>query len=213
MNAEKKAYQSIINLILSGEYSPGDFLLETDISVKLGMSRTPVSKALSMLVNEGFLNKMPKKGCYIPLPTPQDAEQVFYARKSVESFAAEAAALNASENEIIELSEIVRNDEVALSLNNKDLYFNTNEDFHIRVAMASHNIYIEKWVRNIFLRSHIYIFFFDSFYRFGKNDIPQKTPVQHRSIVEAIKERNPKKASELMKEHIEWTYTSLIQKI
>ena len=87
-NAEERAYRYIISEILTGAYRPGDFLLELDIAPKLQMSRTPVSRALSRLVLEGFLNKMPKKGCYIPIPTPKDAEHVFTARMVAEGEAA-----------------------------------------------------------------------------------------------------------------------------
>jgi len=212
VSAEKRAYRSIINLIISGQFRPGDFLLETEIAEKLGMSRTPVGKALTMLVSEGFLNKMPKKGCYIPLPTPEDAEQVFFARKAVESQAAASAALHATEKEIQQLKEVLSKDHEALASGSKDTYSSANEEFHLGIAKASHNQYLEKWVRNIFWRSNIYVFYFDSFYKGKKFSVPQKTPMQHATIIKAIADRDPKKAAQLMKEHIQWTYENLLMK-
>jgi len=212
VSAEKRAYRSIINLIISGQFRPGDFLLETEIAEKLGMSRTPVGKALTMLVSEGFLNKMPKKGCYIPLPTPEDAEQVFFARKAVESQAAASAALHATEKEIQQLKEVLSKDHEALASGSKDTYSSANEEFHLGIAKASHNQYLEKWVRNIFWRSNIYVFYFDSFYKGKKFSVPQKTPMQHATIIKAIADRDPKKAAQLMEEHIQWTYENLLMK-
>ena len=49
-SAEERAYGQIIRLILSGQYKPGDFLLEVELAPRLGMSRTPVSRALGRLV-------------------------------------------------------------------------------------------------------------------------------------------------------------------
>jgi DNA-binding GntR family transcriptional regulator len=212
VSAEKRAYRSIINLIISGQFRPGDFLLETEIAEKLGMSRTPVGKALTMLVSEGFLNKMPKKGCYIPLPTPEDAEQVFFARKAVESQAAASAALHATEKEIQQLQEVLSKDHEALASGSKDTYSSANEEFHLGIAKASHNQYLEKWVRNIFWRSNIYVFYFDSFYKGKEFSVPQKTPMQHATIIRAIADRDPKKAAQLMDEHIQWTYENLLMK-
>ena len=99
-SAEERAYRFIINEILSGTYHPGDFLLELDLAPKLDMSRTPVSRALARLVSEGFLNKIPKKGCYIPIPTPQDAEAIFTARQVAEGEAAALVAQHTSESVI-----------------------------------------------------------------------------------------------------------------
>ncbi len=109
-NAEERAYRFIINAILTGEFNPGDFLLELDLAAKLGMSRTPVNKALGLLVSEGFLNKSPKKGCYVPLPTPHDAELVFTARQVAEGAAAELAAKLVTAEEIEALEEILSKD-------------------------------------------------------------------------------------------------------
>jgi DNA-binding GntR family transcriptional regulator len=210
LNAEERAYRSIIQLILSGHYRPGDFLLELEIAPELEMSRTPVSRALSRLVTEGFLNKIPKKGCYIPLPTPEDAEQVFFARKAVESQAAAGAALHAREEEIRHLQEVVLEDQEAVQMRHREIFSRINEDFHLGIAKASHNVYLEKWIRNIFWRSNLYVFYFDSFYKSEEVDIPQKTPMQHAAIIKAITERDPDLAARLMNEHIHRTYEVLL---
>mgnify|MGYP002693854417 CR=1 FL=1 len=55
-NAEERAYRFIINAILTGEFNPGDFLLELDLAAKLGMSRTPVNKALGLLVSLSLIH-------------------------------------------------------------------------------------------------------------------------------------------------------------
>lgn len=208
LNAEERAYRSIIELILSGQYRPGDFLLELELAPRLEMSRTPVSRALSRLVAEGFLSKMPKKGCYIPLPTPEDAEEVFSARAVVESEAAARAARLATEEEIDRLWAIVAEDNEAVHKRQKELFARINEDFHFSVARASHNAYLEKWVRNAFWRCNIYVFYFDSFYRLNNHDIPpQETPRQHVRIIEAIAAGDPDEASRAMADHVLHTYS------
>ncbi len=210
LNAEERAYRSIIELILSGHYRPGDFLLELDLAPRLDMSRTPVSRALSRLVTEGFLNRMAKKGCYIPLPTPEDAEEVFSARKAVEGQAAARAARLATKEDIALLERIVAEDNEAVRRRQKERFARINEDFHFAIARASHNAYLEKWIRNIFWRANIYIFYFDSFYRQRENEIPpQKTPLQHATIIEAIASGDAEGAARAMTDHIDHTYQVL----
>ncbi len=203
-NAEERAYRSIISLILSGKFRPGDFLLEVDLASRLEMSRTPVSRALSRLVTEGFLNKLPKKGCFIPLPTPEDAAQIFSAREAVEGKAAALAAINASDEELSRLARFIETDENAVREKEKEIFAENNELLHTGIAKASRNVYLERWCRNIFWRSNIYIFYFDSFYRpQEKNAIEQLTPSQHRAILEAIKARDSRLAEQKMREQIE----------
>jgi DNA-binding GntR family transcriptional regulator len=210
VNAEERAYRSIINLILSGTCKPGDFLLELDLTARLGMSRTPVSRALGRLVAEGFLGKMPKKGCFIPLPTPEDAEQVFLARRAVESSAAAAAATRGADEEFRSLEELLEGDERALLSGEKEAFSDINERFHMGIARASHNAYLEKWCRNIFWRSNVYVFYFDSFYKPSEIQIVHKTPMQHAAILRALLARDADAAARLMDEHIRRTYEVLL---
>lgn len=212
MSAEDRAYREIIQLILSGQFKPGDFLLEVDLAPRLDMSRTPVSRALGRLVAEGFLNKMPKKGCYIPFPSPEDAEQIFFARMAVEGQAAASAALKATDQEIRKLKRILRTDQEAVAKGSKEIFAQINEQFHLGIARVSRNVYLEKWVINSFWRSNIYIFYFDGFYKAPvREEIPpQRTPSQHLAILKAIEERNPEEASFQMREHIRNTYELLL---
>lgn len=212
MSAEDRAYREIIQLILSGQFKPGDFLLEVDLAPRLEMSRTPVSRALGRLVAEGFLNKMPKKGCYIPFPSAEDAEQVFFARMAVEGQAAALAALKATDQEIRKLRKILKADPEAVASASKEGFAQINEQFHLGIARAARNVYLEKWVINSFWRSNIYIFYFDSFYKTPVREEvpPQRTPSQHAAILKAIEERNPDEAALQMRDHIRNTYELLL---
>ena len=210
LNAEERAYRFIINLILSGHYRPGDFLLEQELAEKLNMSRTPVSRALARLVSEGFLNKMTKKGCYIPSPTPEDALQVFVARQCAESEAAALAARNATAEDVVRLKNIIAEDHEAFRIKDKEKWATINEAFHLGIAELSKNIYVEKWVQNIFWRSNVYIFYFDGFYKPSDIEIVNQTPEQHQSIVQAIETHDEERARKLMREHLDSTYTKLL---
>ncbi|MBN1334107.1 MAG: GntR family transcriptional regulator [Synergistales bacterium] len=208
-NSEERAYRSIVELILNYEYKPGDFLLEVDLSSRLNMSRTPVSRALARLVTEGFLERMKKKGCYIPLPTPEDAQQVFFAREAVASYVASAVALRATKNDIAHLRGVLEKEKQAFLSKNKREEAKLNEAFHLGLARLSGNKYLQSCCRNLFWRSNLYIFYFDSFYRDA--EMPQLTPAQHSGILDAIEARDPELASQLMCKHIRRTYEALIK--
>jgi DNA-binding GntR family transcriptional regulator len=212
VTAEDSAYQKIVHLILTRQYKPGDFLLEVDLSNKLGMSRTPVSRAIGRLVAEGFLAKIPKKGCYIPQPTPEDAEQVFLARMAVEGESAASAALKASDDELHALDLILESDAASQKKHDKDGYARNNISFHLGIAKAAHNLYLETWCSQILWRSNLYIFYFDSFYMLSKpKGVPlQQTPSQHKEILDALQERSPERAAQCMRDHIQYTYEKLM---
>lgn len=205
LNAEEKAYRSIFKDIIEGKYSPGDFLLEIEIAPKLKMSRTPVRSALSRLVSDGYISKMPKKGCYIPTPTPQEVRNTFFARQLIEGESAALAALNAEEKEIAMLDEIIIKDSSTFSRKETDLWANVNKELHFSIARFTHNPHIEKWVQQIYWHSYVYLSYLNGFYLSEEASMSNyKTPEFHQEIVNAIKKRDTICARKLMSEHISY---------
>ena len=213
-SSEEKAYRHIINLILNGKVNPGEFLLEEELAADMNMSRTPISRALSRMVTEGFIDKLPKKGCFVPIPTPEDAEEVFIARKAIERKTTERATMRATDEELLELESVISKDEHAVIAFSKDTYSNNNEALHLGIAKLSRNPYLERWCRYIYWRSSLYIFYFDRFYIAGmQSEVPpQFTPVQHAALLDAMKKRTSDLAGKLMEDHVWETYLQLFRR-
>ncbi|MCM2285239.1 MAG: GntR family transcriptional regulator [Desulfobacula sp.] len=215
-NLEEFAYKSIIKLILENHFKPGDFLLETELSDSLELSRTPVRQALAQLVAEGFLDKKKKKGCFIPSPSPQDARHVFYAREHIEGLTAASAARHATTADIEYLYGLIekeKNVENPGTQEAKIAYVTINESFHLGIARICLNKYLEQYCRHSFWRSHTYIFFFDRYYS-GLTPNGQKTsPKQHIEITKAIEEHDEEKAKDVMRQHVRTTFEQLFVKL
>jgi DNA-binding GntR family transcriptional regulator len=211
---EETAYRMIIQMILKHRYRPGEFLLETELAEKLKLSRTPVRQALQRLTAEGFLDKKRKKGCFIPLPSPGDAEQVFFAREVIESQTAAASALNATDSDVKLLRSLLEKEEKIMSSNNKAGYSLINEKFHIGIASGSGNDYLKRYCTHIFWRANCYLFFFDSFYSRPDTVSPPTrllTPAQHKRILDAIAKHEPEEAASAMREHIRCQYEVMLK--
>ena len=210
-NLEEFAYKAIMKLIVTNHFQPGEFLLETEITDLLHLnSRTPVHYALGQLVAKGFLDRKKKKGCFIPLPSPEDAKDVFFVRENIESQSARSAAINASDEEIEKLGAIIADEATIRQSGDLATYASINENFHAYVATISKNRYLQHFSEYIFWRSNSYVFL--NHYRFKmkiKGDEFKDSPSQHLKIYDAIKDRNPEKASELMLNHVRCTYDGI----
>ncbi|KGL39067.1 hypothetical protein BMT55_00755 [Listeria newyorkensis] len=62
---EKKAYETMKEKILNGQLRTGDRVPENTIAKELGISRTPVRRALVMLETEGFLTIESNRGAFV----------------------------------------------------------------------------------------------------------------------------------------------------
>jgi DNA-binding GntR family transcriptional regulator len=207
-NLEDFAYRSLIEMIVKNKLRPGDAIFETEMAELFGISRTPLRQALGRLVTEGILEKRKGTGCFIPVPNPQDAQQVFDARQRFEIEAVELACLNTSDEDLRELKQILKVESKAHASYDKEKYWWANQNFHFGIFKAARNVYIERCCRHIFWRSSIYIFFFDSFYSENKKEFPprQLSLSQHPKILKAIVDGDPKTAAKAMKEHIQTSF-------
>lgn len=213
-NLEEIAYISIVKLILKNRFRPGDFLLETELSKTLNLSRTPVRHALGQLVAEGFLDKKKKKGCFIPAASHKDARHVFFARQNIEGLTATSAARHATDKDVDFLWSLVQQEKSIKRDFSKIDYVNINGAFHMGIAKIGKNKYLEQYCRHSFWRSHAYILFFDNYYT-GRMEsgIQEIGPPQHIQIVRAIENRNEEKAGNLMRQHVRTTYEQLSLKL
>jgi DNA-binding GntR family transcriptional regulator len=89
------AYARLRNLIVSGRLAPGAPLIETDLSKRLGASRTPVRAALQRLQQEGFVTAVAvghmERAVVAPL-TADDMREVFLMAGALEGAGARLAA-------------------------------------------------------------------------------------------------------------------------
>jgi DNA-binding GntR family transcriptional regulator len=70
--------------IIDSELPLGSELSEVGLAAKLGVSRTPVREALSLLQLQGMVNIIPQKGSYVFFPTEQDIVDICEYRIVIE---------------------------------------------------------------------------------------------------------------------------------
>lgn len=86
------ALQKLRDLILAGEFSPGERVSELAVVDRLGISRTPVRLALAILEHEGFLRGLPGGGYRVREFSFKDVLDAIEIRGLLEGAAARLAA-------------------------------------------------------------------------------------------------------------------------
>lgn len=73
--------------ILSGQFKPGDRLIEEELSRTFEVSRGPVREAIRILAAEGFVVLRKNRGAVVSTPTMDDVLEVYAIRMSLGSIA------------------------------------------------------------------------------------------------------------------------------
>ena len=86
-------------------YNPSQELRldERQLITALGVSRTPIREALSLLEQEGFIRTMPRRGIYIVRKSKREIIEMIQMWAALESMAARLATLHAPDDEIAKL--------------------------------------------------------------------------------------------------------------
>ncbi|MFG1351292.1 GntR family transcriptional regulator [Xanthobacter autotrophicus] len=194
-----KAYKALKTAIMEMDiYShPEEIRLEErQLSERLGVSRTPIREAMTLLEQEGFVRSVPRRGIFVVRKTKREVIEMITVWAALESMAARLACERASEAEIRLLRENVR------AFANRDPeeyvseYSEANLAFHKLIIRMSGCQLIAETTENLFphMRGVRKV-------TIGQDHRAQRSIVDHTKIVEAIEKRDPDLAERLVREH------------
>jgi len=100
-------YEELKRRIIELEMKPGDPIIEKDLSLEFGVSRTPVREALIKLTQIDLVEFRPRVGTFVTQIDIATVKSAYEVKKNLEAFAAELAAKRATEEEIQTLFQII----------------------------------------------------------------------------------------------------------
>jgi DNA-binding GntR family transcriptional regulator len=183
---------------------------EEELCRKLNASRTSIRGSLEHLEKQGMVERRKKKGTFLRKPSIKEWIELWDFRTGIEGFAARLACANATEADLAELETIIQ-DRLRAGENKDDETANRLDIvFHSRIVELSGNSYLKKAVENLQLFeqiSKIYYFAPPSFSAVRDKDYVG----HHEKIVEALRNRNPDQAEQMMRLHIQGAKKRIIE--
>lgn len=183
----------LLERILSGDYAPGDRLVETRIAQELGTSQAPVREALRELELLRFLESAPFRGTWVREVSNAELIEVFPIRAALEEVAAREAARRL-DGDVTALEA-----EIDAMANAPDLLTQVEHDtrFHELIVEASGNQrLIEIW-------STLQVEARTTITALATGLSPAEAAELHRPILEALRRRNRKQAGKAIRSHVE----------
>lgn len=195
---EEQVTETLEAEILTGKLAAGASLTEQSLSVRLGVSRTPIRAALHTLAEEGLINLIPNKGAVVVGVTREDLIDIYRIRMRLEGLASALAAQRISPEELATLRESVELAEFYISKNDAERLKELDTQFHAIIYRASGNRMLNKTLSEL----HRNI----TSYRKMSLAVPgrlERSVGEHREILAAIEERDAERADRLTSAHVE----------
>jgi DNA-binding GntR family transcriptional regulator len=199
MPLAEQAYQQIRHRILDNHWVPGYQALEQEISMELGMSRTPVHEALMRLHQEGLIEVAPRRGMRVLPVSPNDMREIYEILTALECAAAEIVGKRSpSKEELRPLIESTQAMDAALLAEDLDAWASADELFHHSLVKLAGNKMLLDTVMGYWDRAHRARMF-----TLRLRPKPVNSTKEHMQLVEMLASGNGPGAAEVNRSHRE----------
>jgi len=201
------ASQRLAHSIVTGELAQGQKLNEAELAESYGMGRGPLREALRHLEGMRLVKRIPNVGARVVVLDRKTLSDLYAVREALEGMACRIAATRMTDDEIVQLRELLDSHENQIRKQGGKVYAQSEGDldFHYQIARASRNQMLMD-----LLGSEQYQLLRMCRYRTSRN-AERTGPAlqQHRQIVEALAQRDGELAEMLMRRHIQGAWHSI----
>lgn len=177
--------------------STAEFRLdERQLSETLGVSRTPIREAMTVLEQEGFVRSVPRRGIFVVRKTKREILDLIVVWAALESMAARLAATHACDEDIAGLRRLFNEFEAQPPAAHMHEYSEANIAFHQAVIRMGGCRLIVDMTGNLFL--HMRAIRAVSVRQENRFEISMR---EHMAIIDALERRDPDLAERLVREH------------
>ena len=195
----KEAYAALKRAITAMDIygQPQEIRLdERRLSEGLGVSRTPIREAMTLLEQEGFVRTRPRRGIYVVRKTKREIVETITVIAALESMAARLAAERATAADIAQLHALM--DDFRNGTDGERLaeYSDANIAFHQAIIGMSGCGLLAEMTENLFIHMRAI-----RKITIHQDNRAARSITDHMRIIAAIEARDPERAERLAREH------------
>jgi len=185
-------------LILDGDLKPGTRVPEQALSERFGVSRTPLREAFKVLATEGLIELLPHRGAIVARLTVEDLDHMFPVLQAIEGLAGELACAKITATEAADIGSLHNRMLQCFKKRRRAEYFRINQLVHEKIIFAAANPVLSNVYASLsgrIRRARYMANISDETWRRAAKD--------HELIIKALTDRDGKRLSRLLKEHLE----------
>src|SRR5947209_15662912 len=172
---------------------------ERRLSEGLGVSRTPIREAMTLLEQEGFVRTLPRRGIYVVRKTKREIVEMITVMAALESMAARLAAERAADAEIAELRRLMDAFRAPHGQEGGERlaeYSDANIAFHQAIIRMSGCALLAEMTENLFIHMRAI-----RKITIHQDNRAARSVVDHLRIIEALERRDAALAERLARDH------------
>jgi GntR family transcriptional regulator, rspAB operon transcriptional repressor len=184
-------YTRVVNLTLM----PGAKLSEAEVAAQVGVSRQPVRDAFYRLSQLGFIQIRPQRATTVTPLSEEAVMQAYFIRSALEEATMRVAAVKLTAADLQGLEELIDRQEAAVRADRRAEFHALDDRFHRDICTAAGLEFVWMLVKDN--KGHM------DRARFLSLSYGASTAfVEHREILEALRNRQPEEAAAALRRHL-----------
>jgi len=169
---------------------------ERQLSLELGVSRTPIREAIARLEQEGLVRTAPRKGVFVVRKSKREILEMITVWAALEGMAARLVTERATDEEIATLRRMFATFEGDRISANIDEYSDTNIKFHMAILRMSRCELLWQMAENLFI--HMRAIRHKTIH---EDQRAERSIIDHLAIIRALESRDTELAERLARKH------------
>ncbi|MBK6405463.1 MAG: GntR family transcriptional regulator [Holophagales bacterium] len=191
--------------ILEGRLRAGEWLRQEQLAQRYEVSQMPVREALKQLISEGLVRHEVRRGARVVSVTRQDVADLYACRALVEGMAARSAAVNVTDEQLVEMRKVLGLMKSHLGSAHIAEYRELNRRFHSIISEAAPDrSFLSHTLSQIW--SAFPSMLWSNVATTAKAPLPGRGPhdvSEHEAILIALEKRDADAAEKAVRAHIE----------
>ena len=196
-SGEEQIVEQIYEAVIEQRLPPGTKLSESALCEAFGVGRMRIRRSLLLLASREIVELHSNRGAYVSSPTPDQAREVFEARRSIEPSIIRIGVDRVTAANITELRRHLEREDKAHGDGDRRQAIRLSGEFHVKLANTAGNAIMTRMVKELVTRTSLIIGMFG---RPGTTNCPD---TEHHQLLDLFAAGDHKTASELMRSHLE----------
>jgi len=191
-------YEKLKKRIIHHSLRPGEPIDESVLTKELKISKTPIREAFQQLEQEGFIENIPGRGCFVSQISIRDIKELFEIREILECEVIKRAAIKADLNKIAAIRRKFESNDRERDKNPRD-HFKAGDQIHTLIFEAFGNRRLTEIYKR--LQEHVQrmrLYFFSQVHE----ERSGQSYKEHIEILDALVAQDPLRAENAVRNHL-----------
>ena len=193
---DMRIHRAVVNAVMSHRLPPGTHLGEADFCELYQVSRTTVRKALQRLAHDHIIELRPNRGAVIASPTPEEARDIFAARRAIEREIMPLVIRNATPASLRQIRAALDAEDQARRTGDRAAWIRLGGEFHILLAELAGNHVLRRFMAELVSRCSLIIALYET------PGSPMCGNDEHQDLATLIEQGNVAEATHLIEHHL-----------